>query len=57
VKVEISVSEIVEVFQRNTRATREDFGDGSGRCTKVVGEYLSDIMQVELTRFLGRKAL
>jgi len=56
VKVEISVSEIVEVFKKY-KSTREDFGDVRADMPKSSGEYLSDIMQIELTRFLGRKPM
>jgi len=55
VKVEISVSEIVEVFKEIQEQPGKILEMVRADVPKVVGEYLSDIMQVELTRFLGRK--
>ena len=54
-KVEISVSEIVEVFKEIQEQPGKILEMVRADMPKVVGEYLSDIMQVELTRFLGRK--
>ena len=45
---------MVEVFKEIQEHPRR-FLDGRADMPKVVGEYLSDIMQIELTRFLGRK--
>ena len=57
VKVEISVSEIVEVFKEIQEQPGKILEMVRADMPKVVGEYLSEIMQVELTRFLGREAL
>ena len=54
-KVEISVSEIVEVFKEIQEQPGKILEMVRADMPKVVGEYLSEIMQVELTRFLGRK--
>ena len=54
-KVEISVPEIVEVFKEIQEQPGKILEMVRADMPKVVGEYLSDIMQVELTRFLGRK--
>jgi len=55
IKVEISVSEVVQVFKelqeqpgKIMEMIRVNIRDG-------VGEYLSELMRLELTRFLGRK--
>ena len=53
-KVEISVSEIVEVFKEIQDQPGKILEMVRADMPKVVGEYLSDIMQVELTRFWGR---
>jgi len=53
VKVEISVSEIVEVFKEIQGQPGKILEMVSGRYAKSGGRYLSDIMQVELTRFWG----
>ncbi len=55
VKVEISVSEIVEVFKEIQAQPGKILEMVRADMPKVVGGYLSEIMQVELTRFLGRK--
>ena len=55
VKVEISVSEMVEVFKEIQEHPGKILEMVRADMPKVVGEYLSDIMQIELTRFLGRK--
>ena len=54
-KVEISVSEMVEVFKEIQEHPGKILEMVRADMPKAVGEYLSDIMQVELTRFLGRK--
>ena len=46
---------VATLFGRFWSGGREDFGDGSGRYAKSGVVYLSDIMQVQLTHFLGRK--
>ncbi len=55
IKVEISVPEVVQVFKeiqeqpgKILEMIRVNIGEG-------VGEYLSELMRMELTRFLGRK--
>ena len=54
-KVEISVAEMVQVFKEIQEQPGKILEMVRADMPKVVGEYLSDIMQVELTRFLGRK--
>ena len=54
-KVEISASEIVEVFKEIQEQPGKILEMVRVAMLKVVGGYLNDIMPVELTRFLGRK--
>ena len=54
-KVEISVSEVVQVFKEMQEHPGKVLEMVRADMAKVVGGYLSDIMQVELARFLGRK--
>ena len=57
-KLEVSVSEVIEVF-KEIQAIKEQPGKilemVKTDVPKVIGEYLSQVMQVELTRFLGRQ--
>jgi putative transposase len=55
VKVEISVSEIVEVFKEIQEQPGKILEMVRADMPKVIAGYLSEIMQVELTHFLGRK--
>jgi len=55
VKVEISASEIVEVFKEIQEQPGKILEMVRVAMPKVVGGYLNDIVPVELTRFLGRK--
>jgi len=55
VKVEISVSEVAQVFKEMREQPGRILEMVRADMPKVVGGYLSEIMQVELTRFLGRK--
>jgi len=56
VKVEISVSEIVEVF-KEIQEQPGKIWRWFGPICKSSGGIFDDIMQVELTRFLGRKPM
>ena len=54
-KVGISVSEIVEVFKEIQEQPGKILEMVRTTMPKVVGRYLSDLIPVELTCFLGRK--
>ena len=54
-KVEISVSEVVQVFKEIQEQPGKILEMVKTDMPKAVGGYLSEIMQLELTRFLGRK--
>jgi putative transposase len=54
VKVEISVSEVVEVFKEIQEQPGKILEMVRADMPKAVGGYLSELMQMELTRFLGR---
>ncbi len=53
-KVEVSVAEIVEVFKEIQNQPEKILGMIKADIPQAVGEYLSEIMRVELTQFLGR---
>ena len=53
-KVEISVSEVVEVFKEIQEQPGKILEMVRADMPKAVGGYLSELMQMELTRFLGR---
>ena len=53
-KVEISVSEVVEVFKEIQEQPGKILEMVRADMPKAVGGYLSELMQLELTRFLGR---
>jgi putative transposase len=54
-KVEISVAEVTEVFKEIQGQPEKILEMIKVDVPKAVGEYLSEIMGVELTRFLGRQ--
>jgi len=55
VKLEISVSEVVQVIKEIQQQPGKILEMVKADMPKAVGGYLSEVMQVELTRFLGRK--
>ncbi len=54
-KLEISVSEAVQVFKEIQEQPDKILGMIKTKLPKAVGEYLSEIMRLELTRFLERQ--
>jgi putative transposase len=54
-KVEISVSEVVQVFKEIQDQPGKILEMIKSDMPKAVGGYLSEVMQIELTRFLGRQ--
>lgn len=54
-KVEMSVPEVVEVFKELQEQPGKILEMVRLEMPKAVGDYLSDMMKVELTRFLGRQ--
>ena len=54
-KVEISVSEMVEVFKEIQQQPEKILEMVKAEMPQAVGGYLSEIMRLELTRFLGRQ--
>jgi putative transposase len=55
VKLEISVTEVAQVFKAIQDQPGKILGMIKTNIPKAVGGYLSEIMRLELTRFLGRK--
>jgi len=55
VKVEISVSEVVQVFKGIQEQPEKILEMVRADMPQAVGGYLSEIMRLELTRFLGRQ--
>ena len=55
VRVEISVSEVVEVFKELQERPEKILEMVRADMPQAVGGYLSEIMRLELTRFLGRR--
>jgi len=55
VKLEISVSEVVQVIKEVQQQPGKILEMVKADMPKAVGGYLSKVMQVELTRFLGRE--
>ena len=55
IKVEISVPELVQVFKEIQEQPGKILEMIRVDMRGVVGEYLSELMRLELTRFLGRK--
>ena len=55
-KVEISVSEVVNIFKEIQEQPEKIFEMIRVEIRENVGEYLSELMKVELTRFLGRES-
>ena len=54
-KVELSVAEVVEVFKELQRQPEKILETVKTDVPLAVGEYLSEIMKVELSEFLGRE--
>jgi putative transposase len=54
-KVEISVAEVIEVFKEIQEQPEKILQMVRADMPQVVGGYLSEIMRLELTRFLGRQ--
>ena len=54
-KVEISVAEVVQVFQELQEQPSKILEMVRVEMPKAVGDYLSEMMKLELTRFLGRQ--
>jgi thymidylate synthase ThyX len=55
VKLEVSVAEVIEIFKEIREQPGKILEMVKTEVPKVIGDYLSGIMQVELTRFLGRQ--
>jgi putative transposase len=55
VKLEVSVAEVVEVIKEIQQQPGKILEMVKTDVPKVIGDYLSEVMQVELTRFLGRQ--
>ena len=55
-KVEISVPEVVNIFKEIQEQPERIFEMIRVEIRENVGEYLSELMKVELTRFLGRES-
>jgi putative transposase len=53
-KVEISVPEVVDIFKEIQERPEELFEMIRADIRQSVGDYLSSMMDVELTHFLGR---
>ena len=54
-KVEISVAEVVSIFKEIQKQPEKVFEMIRVEIRKSVGRYLSKMMEMELTDFLGRK--
>jgi transposase-like protein len=54
-KVEISVAEVAEVFKELQKQPEKILETVKADVPLAVGEYLSEIMRVELSDFLGRE--
>jgi putative transposase len=54
-KIEVSVAEVIQVIKEVQQQPGKILEMVKTDMPKVIGDYLSEIMQVELTRFLGRK--
>ena len=54
-KVEISVSEMVQVFKEIQEQPEKILEMVKADMPQAVGGYLSEIMRLELTKFLGRQ--
>jgi putative transposase len=55
VKVEISVSEVIQVFKELQEQPGKILEIVRVEMPKAVGDYLSEMMKLELTRYLGRQ--
>jgi putative transposase len=54
-KLEVSVAEVIEVFKGIQEQPGKILDMVKTEVPKVIGDYLSGVMQAELTRFLGRQ--
>ena len=54
-KLEISVAEVVQVIKEMQEQPGKVLEMVKTEVPKVIGDYLSGVMQIELTRFLGRQ--
>ena len=54
-KVEISVPEIIQVFKELQQQPGKVLDMVRKEMPKAIGDYLSEMMKLELTRFLGRQ--
>ncbi|MEJ5375730.1 MAG: transposase [bacterium] len=54
-KMELSVTEVVDVFKEIQRQPRKIFEMIRLDVRELVGRYLSEVMKAELTHFLGRE--
>ena len=54
-KVEVSVPEVVNIFKEIQKGPEKLFEMIRVDMREAVGEYLSKLMDTELTRFLGRE--
>ena len=54
-KVEISVAEVIQVFKELQEQPEKILEMVKADMPQAVGGYLSEIMRLELTRFLGRQ--
>lgn len=54
-KIEVSVPEVVRIFKEIQTQPEQLFDIIRADIRQSVGQYLSEMMQVELTRFLGRE--
>ena len=54
-KLDLSVAEVVQIIEEVQQPPGKVLEMIKTDIPKAVGGYLSEVMQVELTRFLGRK--
>ncbi len=54
-KVEINVPEVVSIFKEIQIAPEKVFEMVRLNVREIVGQYLTEIMEAELTHFLGRE--
>ena len=54
-KVEVSVPEVVDIFKEIQKGPEKLFEMIRVDMRETVGEYISNLMDAELTRFLGRE--
>ena len=54
-KLEISVPEVIDVFKEIQGQPEQPYGMIRTNIRETIGQYLSGLMDAELTHFLGRK--